>query len=32
VISCYSAFGFQGVVAKPFRLTELRQVLQQVTV
>lgn len=32
VISRYSAFGFHGVVAKPFRLTELSQVLQQVTV
>jgi CheY-like chemotaxis protein len=32
VISRYSAFGFHGVVAKPFRLTELRQVLHQVTV
>ena len=31
VISRYSAFGFHGVVAKPFRLTELSQVLQQVT-
>ena len=32
VISRYSAFGFHGVVAKPFRLTELSQVLHQVTV
>lgn len=32
VISSYSTFGFHGVVAKPFRLTELSQVLQQVTV
>ena len=31
VISRHSAFGFHGVVAKPFRLTELSQVLQQVT-
>ena len=31
VISRYSAFGFHGVVAKPFRLRELSQVLQQVT-
>ena len=32
VISRYSAFGFHGVVAKPFRLTELSQVLHQITV
>jgi CheY-like chemotaxis protein len=32
VISRYSAFGFHGVVAKPFRLTELSQILHQVTV
>jgi two-component system, cell cycle sensor histidine kinase and response regulator CckA len=30
-VSTYSAFGFHGVVAKPFRLTELSRVLQQVT-
>lgn len=30
VISRYSTFGFQGVVAKPFRLTELSQVLHQI--
>jgi signal transduction histidine kinase len=32
VISRYSAFGFHGVVAKPFRLMELSQVLHQITV
>ena len=31
VISRYSTFGFHGVVAKPFRLAELSQVLQQIT-
>ncbi len=31
VISRYSSFGFHGVVAKPFRLSELSQVLHQVT-
>ncbi len=29
VLSRYSTFGFHGVVAKPFRLTELSQVLEQ---
>lgn len=31
VLSRYSTFGFHGVVAKPFRLTELSQVLHQIT-
>ncbi len=31
VLSRYSTFGFHGVVAKPFRLAELSQVLHQVT-
>ncbi len=31
VLSRYSTFGFHGVVAKPFRLAELSQVLQQIT-
>ena len=31
VLSRYSTFGFHGVVAKPFRLAELSQVLYQVT-
>ncbi len=30
ILSCFSSFGFQGVVAKPFRLTELSHVLHQV--
>ncbi len=30
VLSRYSTFGFQGVVAKPFRLTELSEVLNQI--
>lgn len=32
VLSRYSTFGFHGVVAKPFRLAELSQVLHQITV
>ena len=32
VLSRHATFGFQGVVAKPFRLTELSQVLHHVTV
>ena len=31
VLSRYSTFGFHGVVAKPFRLAELSQVLHQIT-
>ena len=31
VLSRYSTFGFHGVVAKPFRLQELSQVLNQIT-
>jgi len=31
VLSRYSKFGFHGVVAKPFRLAELSQVLHQLT-
>jgi len=31
VLSRYSTFGFLGVVAKPFRLAELSQVLHQIT-
>ncbi len=31
VLSRYSTFGFHGVVAKPFRLTELSEVLNQIT-
>ncbi len=32
VLSRYATFGFQGMVAKPFRLTELSQVLHHITV
>ena len=31
VLSRYATFGFHGVVAKPFRLAELSQVLHQIT-
>ena len=31
VLSGYATFGFHGVVAKPFRLAELSQVLHQIT-
>ena len=31
VLSRYSTFGFHGVVAKPFRLAELSQVLHEIT-
>ncbi|MDH5427806.1 MAG: response regulator [Nitrospirota bacterium] len=31
VLSGYSTFGFRGVVAKPFRLAELSEVLHQIT-
>ena len=32
VLSRYDAYGFHGVVAKPFRISELSDVLHRVTV